>query len=36
MDKIEKMQDFYGWLYDKVQNVHLITNDQFDNIIEKL
>lgn len=36
MSKIEKMNQFYEWLYTKVQNIHVIDDNEFENIIEKL
>lgn len=36
MSKIQKMQKFYEWFYEKVQNIHTINNVEFENILEKL
>lgn len=36
MSKIEKIQAFYAWLYDRIKNVHTINDDEFYRITEKL
>lgn len=36
MSKIEKIQAFYEWLYERVQNVHTINDEVFYRISEKL
>jgi len=34
--KIEKMKRFHKWLYETVQNIHVLTDQEFENIIEKI
>jgi len=36
MSKIEKIKDFYSWLYGTVKSQHVITDIEFENIIDKL
>lgn len=36
MTKIDKMKQFHNWLYERVKNVHPMTPEAFDNIIEKI
>lgn len=36
MSKIESINKFYEWYYNKVQAIHPINDYQFENIIEKL
>jgi hypothetical protein len=33
--KIEKTQDFFNWLHEKIKTIHVVTNEEFENIIEK-
>lgn len=33
---IKKTEAFFDWLYNKVKNIHIVTNEEFENIIEKL
>lgn len=34
--KINRLQNFFEWLYGRCQNVHYMTDEQMENIIEKL
>ena len=34
--KIEKTQEFFNWLHEKIKTVHVVSNEEFENIIEKL
>jgi len=34
--KIKKMQKFHKWLYETVKNIHVLTDREFENIIEKI
>ena len=34
--KIKKMQKFHKLLYETVQNIHVLTDQEFENIIEKI
>ncbi len=36
MSKIERLQAFYEWLYDRIKNVHTINDEEFYRIAEKL
>lgn len=36
MTKIDKMKAFHEWLYEKVKNIHPMTSEVFDNIIQKI
>lgn len=36
MSKIEKLQAFYNWLYEHVKSVHVIDDEEFYRISEKL
>jgi hypothetical protein len=35
MTSQERLSDFHDWLYSKVQSVHYMTDDQFENIVDK-
>jgi len=36
MAKIEKTQAFFEWLHEKIKTIHVVSNEEFENIIEKL
>lgn len=36
MTKIERMTDFEEWLFNKVKSIHVMTMQEFENIIEKI
>lgn len=35
-EKIERLNRFYTWLYDTVKNIHVINDQEFERINEKL
>ena len=36
MSKIEKMKRFHKWLYETVKSIHVMSSEEFENIIEKI
>ena len=36
MTDIKKTQAFFDWLYEKIKTVHVVSDQEFENIIDKL
>lgn len=36
MSKTERINKFFEWLHERVKTIHYVTDEQFENIIEKL
>lgn len=36
MSKLEKINRFYEWLYNRVKSIHVVSDVEFENILEKL